>query len=75
MRVGFSQDENRIRLYSPAVSSPVKLVFVADTHLSRDDARGESYREYSERMAGAYRRTEDIKTGAETDPQNSYVEI
>ena len=74
MRVGFSQDENRIRLYSPAVSSPVKLVFVADTHLSRDDARGESYREYSERMAGAYRRTKHFKTGAETDPETCFVE-
>lgn len=74
VRAGFSLDENRIRLYSPAITSPVRLVFVADTHLSRDDARGEAYREFSKRMAGGYQRTKHFKTGADTDPETCFVE-
>ena len=74
LRGGFSQDGHRIRLYSAAVTAPVKLLFAADTHLSRDDARGEPFREYSGRMAGDYQRTRHFQTGAETHPEACFVE-
>jgi len=74
IRAGFSQDDIRIRLYSAAVSRPVKLVFAADTHLSRDDARGDAYREFSAHMAGGYQLTKHFKTGKETNPEACFEE-
>lgn len=59
-------------MYSPGVSAPVKLVFAADTHLSRDDERGEPYREYSARMAGGYRSTKHFQTGAANNPESAF---
>lgn len=45
LRAGFSQDDIKVRLYTPAASKPVKLLFMADTHLFRDDERGVSFRD------------------------------
>lgn len=74
IRAGFSQDDIRIRLYSGAVSRPIKLVFAADTHLSRDDPRGDAFREFSARMAGGYQRTKHFKSGKETNPEACFEE-
>jgi predicted phosphodiesterase len=74
VRGGFSQEGHRIRLYSSAIANPVKLLFAADTHLSRDDARGEHFREYSGRMAKGYRQTRHFLTDATTDPETCFVE-
>lgn len=74
LRAGFSQDGNRIRLQCAGLSRPIKLVFAADTHLSRDDARGDAYREFSKRMAGGYQRTKHFQSGGETHPEACFEE-
>lgn len=75
LRAGFSQDDTRIRLYSPAISRPGKIVFIADTHLFRDDARGEPFRQYSGRMARAYNKTRQFRSGDATDPEESFTAV
>ncbi len=47
---------------------------IADTHLQRDDERGEPYREYSARMARAYRTNRHFATGEETTTEESFRE-
>lgn len=74
IRGGFSQDDIRVRLYSPKVQKPVKFLFLADTHLFRDDERGIPYREFSERMAKGYSRTRHFRTGKETNPEACFEE-
>ncbi len=73
-RGGFSQDGVHVRLHSPAVAEPVKLLVLADTHLFRDDERGAPYREFSARMAKAYNRTKHFLTRSETDPETCFEE-
>lgn len=75
VRGGFSQDGNRVRLYSPAAVEPVKLLFAADTHLFRDDERGAPYREFSGRMAKAYNQTKHFRTQQPTDPEAGFEEM
>lgn len=74
VRTGFSQDDNRVRLYSPAISKPVKVLVMADTHLFRDDERGMPYREFSGRMAKAYNQTKHFRTQAVTNPEVCFEE-
>lgn len=74
IRAGFSQDGTSIKLYTAGVSRSIKLVFAADTHLSRDDARGVPYREFSARMAGGYQRTKHYRSGQETNPEICFDE-
>ena len=64
-------DGDRARFYLEGLSQPVKLFVISDTHLFRDDQRGEPFRQYSERMAGAYHKTTDIHTGNPTDPETA----
>lgn len=71
----FSLDANRVRLYTPAVADPLKVLVVADTHLWMDDERGEPYRAYSARMAGAYNRTKHFETGEPTHPVEGFEQI
>lgn len=68
----FSLDQQRVRLYSRAVSQPVKILFVSDTHLWRDDARGATYTEYSGRMAKAYNQTTHFLTRQATHPEQAF---
>ncbi len=74
VRGGFSQDDILIRLHSPAVADPVKLLFVADTHLFRDDDRGAPYREFSGRMAKGYNQTKHFRTQNTTNPEACFEE-
>ncbi len=73
-RGGFALDENRVRFFSKAVKSPFKVMVIADTHLFRDDDRGEHHRQYSARMARAYNQTRHFKTGEPTNPEKGLVE-
>ena len=70
----FALDGNRIRVFSPAVREPVKVWVAGDTHLHRDDARGEPFREYSSRMAGGYNRVRHVESGELTTPEASFEE-
>lgn len=74
LRAGFAIDDLRVRLYTPAVSRPVKLLMLADTHLFRDDARGAPFREFSGRMAKAYNQTRHFRTKEATQPETCFVE-
>ncbi|MCW5552572.1 MAG: metallophosphoesterase [Verrucomicrobiae bacterium] len=74
VRGGFALDENRARFFSKAVKSPFKVMVIADTHLFRDDERGELFRPYSARMARAYNQTRHFKTGEPTNPEAGLVE-
>lgn len=67
-------DGNRVRLACPAVKSAFTLVMMADTHLFRDDVRGEPFRQFSGRMAKAYNQTRHFETREPTDPERGFQE-
>lgn len=73
-RNSFSFDDNHLRYYLAGLSDPLKIIQISDTHLHMDDARGEAYRIYSARMAGAYNSTVHFRTGQATNPQKSFEE-
>lgn len=68
-RGSFSLDGTRLRFHHPSIRRRESFLMLADTHLFRDDARGEPFRSYSGRMARAYNRTRHFLTGEETDPE------
>ena len=74
LRGGFALDDNRVRFFSHALPKPFKVMMIADTHLFRDDKRGDAYRPYSARMAHAYNQTCHFKTGAPTNPEAGLIE-
>jgi len=69
----FALDGNRVRLTCPQVERPFTLMVVADTHLFRDDDRGEPFRQFSGRMAKAYNQTKHFQTGEPTNPEKGFV--
>ena len=69
-----TQDENRVNLFSDLIKEPIKVVLAADSHLWRDDERGDPYREYSDRMSKAYNQTVHFKTGEPTHPEKAFEE-
>lgn len=71
--VPFALDGNRVRLFSPRITKPFKVVMVADTHLFRDDARGDEFRQFSGRMAKAYNQTKHFQTGEPTNPELGFA--
>lgn len=70
----FSLDGNKIRFTHPAVTRSFTMTLIADTHLFRDDQRGDPYKQYSQRMAKAYNKTKHFQTGVETNPEEAFVE-
>ena len=75
LRRTFAVDDNLVRFYTNAVSKPVKVLVAADTHLFKDDERGEPFRQFSGRMAAAYNETKHFQTGEATNPEESFVRI
>ncbi len=71
----FSLDQNKVKIYVPELSKPVKVLMVSDTHLWMDDQRGEPYTQYSGRMAKAYNETRHFQTGKPTNPNASFEEM
>jgi hypothetical protein len=71
----FSVDDNRISYYLDDINTPLKIIQISDTHLWMDDFRGEPFKHYSKRMAGAYNTTKHFRTGADTDPARSFEEV
>ena len=65
----FSIDGHRVRFYHPGVREPFSIVMLADTHLFRDDERGEAFKDYSGRMAKAYNQTLHFQTREATHPE------
>ncbi len=68
----FALDGTRVRFFTPQVDRPSRIWMMADTHLFRDDARGDAYRQYSGRMAKAYNQTKHFQTGAGTNPEECF---
>ncbi len=68
----FAVDDNVVTFYTDAVTRPVKVMVVADTHLFTDDERGKPYRQFSGRMAKAYNTTTHFKTRTPTNPEQSF---
>jgi hypothetical protein len=73
-RGSFAVDANRVRFYSPAVKESFKVLVIADTHLFKDDDRGEPFQQFSGRMAKAYNETVHFQSGAPTNPEQSFAE-
>ncbi|NDC77206.1 MAG: metallophosphoesterase, partial [Chitinophagia bacterium] len=71
-RGSFSLDGTRLRFFHPSIRRRESFLMLADTHLFRDDARGEPFRTYSGRMARAYNHTRHFLTGEETDPESCF---
>lgn len=67
-------EDNKVTYFIKGLEKQVKIIQISDTHLWKDDSRGESFREYSRRMAGAYNVTKHFRTGAETNPEKSFTE-
>lgn len=73
-RVGaFSLESNRVRLICPELVRPFSALMIADTHLFRDDERGEAFRQFSARMAKAYNQTKHFQTGEATNPELGFT--
>ncbi len=73
-RGAFSQDGNQLTFYHDQIREPFKVMATADTHLFRDDERGEPFKAYSGRMAKAYNQTRHVKTGNITNPETCFLE-
>lgn len=71
----FSLDKNKVKIYSPKFTDPVKVLFVSDTHLWMDDERGAPFSQYSGRMAKAYNQTRHFQTGEPTNPNESFEKM
>ncbi len=54
---------NEVSIFTKKQVDPTRIFHITDTHLSIDDARGEPYRQYSGRMAGAYQENPYLETG------------
>jgi len=68
-------EDNKITFYLKGAGFPAKIIQITDTHLWMDDSRGEQFREYSSRMAGAYNFTKHFRTGADTNPERSFTKV
>lgn len=72
--VSFALDGNRVKIFSPRIKKAFEVTMIADTHLFRDDARGDEFRQYSGRMAGAYHETRHFQTGQPTRPDDGFID-
>jgi predicted phosphodiesterase len=70
----FAIDGNHVRFYHSDIRESFVIIMLADTHLFRDDERGEAFRTYSGRMAKAYNRTVHFQTGEATHPEACFEE-
>lgn len=68
----FAIDDNKVTFFTNAVTRPVNVMIVADTHLFTDDERGQPYQKFSGRMAKAYNSTTHFRTGKPTNPEQCF---
>lgn len=71
-KVCVTLDQNKVFFYSEVLNESIKVVHIADTHLFRDDERGEPYQQFSGRMAKAYNETTHFQTGEKTNPEEAF---
>jgi len=72
LRGTFSQNNNRVSIFTNAQVTPTRVFHITDTHLSIDDERGVKYQDYSKRMAGAYKSNSHFQTGDLYSTQESF---
>ena len=69
----FAIDQNKVRFFNPGFKKQFSMLMMADTHLFRDDQRGEPFKIYSNRMSKAYNTTKHFKTNEPTNPEACFV--
>ena len=74
VRVSTTVEQQNIRFYADVIDQSVRVVHIADTHLSKDDERGVPYQSYSARMAKAYKQTRHFKTRKKCTPEIAFEE-
>lgn len=74
IRRSLSVDGNRISIYSKNVQQLRHIVFAADTHLAISDERENDFKQYSGRMADAYKITKHFRTGKEMTTRQAFLE-
>jgi hypothetical protein len=72
--LNYLYEDNRVIFWLRGLKDPVRIIHITDTHLWKDDSRGEPFSEYSKRMAGAYHVTKHFRTGADTNPEKAFIE-
>ena len=72
VKVCCTVDQEEVFFYAEVINESIKVVHIADTHLFKDDERGISYQEFSNRMAKAYNQTTHFKTRKKTNPEEAF---
>ncbi len=72
LRGTFSINDNQAAIFTSARVLPTKVFHITDSHLSMDDERGEPFREYSRRMAGAYTSNTHFQSGEKYSAAESF---
>ncbi len=67
-----STRDTLVEIFSKDITSPIKLILIADTHLWMSDKREDPYRQYSNRMAKAYNQTKHFATLSSTNPKEQF---
>lgn len=65
-------NDYKVDYYVPGIDQSLSILHVTDTHLWRDDERGQPYRQFSKRMAAAYNETRHFLTGKITHPEEAF---
>lgn len=68
----FSLAQECASFFCPGMSERVRILVITDTHLFRDDERGQPFSQHSERMSKAYNQTVHVKTGQPTNPEECF---
>ena len=63
---------NEISIHTNANIKPIRIFHITDTHLSVDDERGRKYREFSQRLAGAYKSNIHFQNGKNYSSKKSF---
>ncbi|NQU54633.1 MAG: metallophosphoesterase [Bacteroidetes bacterium] len=72
IRGTFSTTDNRVSIYTNAQVKPARIFHITDTHLSLDDERGVKYKQFSKRMAGAYKSNTHFQTEEKYSTKESF---
>ena len=72
IRGTFSTMNNEVSIFTKASIKPTRIFHITDTHLSMDDERGLKYKEFSQRMAGAYKSNIHFQTGQNYSTKDSF---
>lgn len=75
IRESFSLDDNKLTIHTNTSAKDTHIIHITDTHLSMDDERGQSFNEFSGRMAGVYSVNSHFRTSDEVATKESFTEI